>query len=188
MNSNGLVIFGGIIAVVAVVALIVFIVNRYRKCPSDKILVIWGALLGGGGERSSKCIHGGGAFVWPLVQDFSYLSLEPLNVEIQAMTITSDNKYVDVSMDFSVQISLEEEVMYNAADRLLNQSSDAIKDMARHIILGHLRLYIASASIGELGDTENFKKAVHGIIDGELRNIGLSVTDIRINNLSEITR
>ena len=106
MNSNGLVIFGGIIAVVAVVALIVFIVNRYRKCPSDKILVIWGALLGGGGERSSKCIHGGGAFVWPLVQDFSYLSLEPLNIEIQAMTITSDNKYVDVSMDFSVQISL----------------------------------------------------------------------------------
>ena len=174
-------------ALVIMISAAVFL-TRYKRCPKDKILVIWGALLGGGGERSSKCIHGGGAFVWPLVQDFSYLSLEPLNIEIQAMTITSDNKYVDVSMDFSVQISLEEEVMYNAADCLLNQSSDAIKDMARHIILGHLRLYIASASIGELGDTENFKKAVHGIIDGELRNIGLCVTDIRINNLSEITR
>ena len=87
--------------IITLMALIIFIVNRYKKCPSDKILVIWGALLGGGGERSSKCIHGGGAFVWPLVQDSSYLSLEPLNIEIQAMTITSDNKYVDVSMDFS---------------------------------------------------------------------------------------
>ena len=118
-------------ALVIMISAAVFL-TRYKRCPKDKILVIWGALLGGGGERSSKCIHGGGAFVWPLVQDFSYLSLEPLNIEIQAMTITSDNKYVDVSMDFSVQISLEEEVMYNAADCLLNQSSDAIKDMARH--------------------------------------------------------
>lgn len=163
--------------------------TRYRRCPEDKILVIWGALLGGGSERSSKCIHGGGAFVWPLVQDYSYLSLEPLNIDIHTMALTIDSKYVDVSMDFTVQISLEEEVMYKAADCLLNQSSDAIKEMARSIILGHLRLYIASASIGELaGDSENLKKAVHGIIDGELRDIGLTVTDIKINNLSETSR
>ena len=38
---------------------------RYKRCPSDKILVIYGKTTGG---LSSRCIHGGATFVWPMIQ------------------------------------------------------------------------------------------------------------------------
>jgi flotillin len=187
MNSNGLVIFGGIIAVVAVVALIVFIVNRYRKCPSDKILVIWGALLGGGGERSSKCIHGGGAFVWPLVQDYAYMSLTPLTINISLSgALSKQNIRINVPSSFTVQISPDDDIMGNAADCLLNQTSDAIEDMARNIILGQLRLTVASLTIEEInGDRENFQETIRTNVEPELKKIGLKLINVNITDITD---
>ena len=187
MNSNGLVIFGGIIAVVAVVALIVFIVNRYRKCPSDKILVIWGALLGGGGERSSKCIHGGGAFVWPLVQDYAYMSLTPLTINISLSgALSKQNIRINVPSSFTVQISPDDDIMGNAADCLLNQTSDAIEDMARNIILGQLRLTVASLTIEEInGDLENFQETIRTNVEPELKKIGLKLINVNITDITD---
>ncbi|MBR1923977.1 MAG: flotillin family protein [Ruminobacter sp.] len=187
MNSNGLVVFGGIIAVVAVVALIVFIVNRYRKCPSDKILVIWGALLGGGGERSSKCIHGGGAFVWPLVQDYAYMSLTPLTINISLSgALSKQNIRINVPSSFTVQISPDDDIMGNAADCLLNQTSDAIEDMARNIILGQLRLTVASLTIEEInGDRENFQETIRTNVEPELKKIGLKLINVNITDITD---
>lgn len=187
MNSNGLVIFGGIVAVVAVVALIVFIVNRYRKCPSDKILVIWGALLGGGGERSSKCIHGGGAFVWPLVQDYAYMSLTPLTINISLSgALSKQNIRINVPSSFTVQISPDDDIMGNAADCLLNQTSDAIEDMARNIILGQLRLTVASLTIEEInGDRENFQETIRTNVEPELKKIGLKLINVNITDITD---
>ena len=187
MNSNGLVIFGGIIAVVAVVALIVFIVNRYRKCPSDKILVIWGALLGGGGERSSKCIHGGGAFVWRLVQDYAYMSLTPLTINISLSgALSKQNIRINVPSSFTVQISPDDDIMGNAADCLLNQTSDAIEDMARNIILGQLRLTVASLTIEEInGDRENFQETIRTNVEPELKKIGLKLINVNITDITD---
>ena len=187
MNSNGLVIFGGIIAVVAVVALIVFIVNRYRKCPSDKILVIWGALLGGGGERSSKCIHGGGAFVWPLVQDYAYMSLTPLTINISLSgALSKQNIRINVPSSFTVQISPDDDIMGNAADCLLNQTSDASEDMARNIILGQLRLTVASLTIEEInGDRENFQETIRTNVEPELKKIGLKLINVNITDITD---
>lgn len=53
--------------VILVVAFLVFLISRYRKCPSDKILVIYGKIKDNkdGTPRSAKCIHGGASLVWP---------------------------------------------------------------------------------------------------------------------------
>ena len=68
------------VIVLAVVAffLVVALINRWRRCPSDKILVIYGS---SGAKGSAKCVHGGGAFVWPIVQDYAYMSLTPLSID-----------------------------------------------------------------------------------------------------------
>ena len=63
-----------IIIVVTVIVLFVTIaalIARYKRCPSDKILVIYGRT----GGTSAKCVHGGGAFIWPVIQDFAFLDL-----------------------------------------------------------------------------------------------------------------
>ncbi len=72
-----------VLAVIALVIIsfsfVIFLAKRYRRCPSDQILVIYGKVRQG---MSSKCLHGGGAFVWPLIQDYSYLSLTPMTISI----------------------------------------------------------------------------------------------------------
>ncbi len=47
-----------------VVAILWMFVRRYKRCPSNQILVIYGKT----GEGVARCVHGGAAFVWPVVQ------------------------------------------------------------------------------------------------------------------------
>ena len=63
-----------IVVILVAVFLFISIVNRYRRCPSDKVLVVYGTT---GNKGSAKCIHGGGTFVWPIIQDYAYLRLYP---------------------------------------------------------------------------------------------------------------
>ena len=67
-----------IIVAVAIIGTFMALVSRYRRCPSNKILVIYGKTSSG----AAKCIHGGAAFVWPLIQDYNFLGLEPLQINI----------------------------------------------------------------------------------------------------------
>ena len=57
---------------------IVLIAKQYKRCPSNRVLVIYGRNAQG---RAAKTVHGGAAFVIPLLQDFAYLSLEPIQIE-----------------------------------------------------------------------------------------------------------
>ena len=59
-------IFGLILTCVIVVivfSLLLFLIKRYKKCPSDKVMVIYGKVGSNkdGSTRSAKCIHGGDA-------------------------------------------------------------------------------------------------------------------------------
>ena len=48
--------------ILLITSTIVVLAKRYKRCPSDKILVIFGSV---GRDQASRCIHGGGALVWP---------------------------------------------------------------------------------------------------------------------------
>ena len=61
-------------AVLVAFGFLAVLVKRYKRCPSNRILVIYGKVREG---RSARCLHGGGAFVWPLIQDYEFLSLDP---------------------------------------------------------------------------------------------------------------
>ena len=65
------------VAVVIVFALLMGILSRYRKCPSDKILVIYGKVGSdkNGQARSAKCVHGGAAFIMPIIQSYQFMDL-----------------------------------------------------------------------------------------------------------------
>ena len=81
----------GLIVILAVVLFVTIssLVARYKRCPSDKILVIYGKT----GGSSAKCIHGGGAFVWPVIQDYAYLDLRPLSIEANLTNALSRQEY-----------------------------------------------------------------------------------------------
>ena len=81
------------------------------------MLVIYGKV---GNGDSARCVHGGAAFVWPLIQDYGYLSLEPMQIEIPLRgALSMENIRVNVPSVFTVAIGTAPEVMQNAAIRLL---------------------------------------------------------------------
>ncbi len=172
-----------IIAVILLFVLFVTIIRRYRRCPSDKILVVYGKTGGG----SAKCIHGGGKFVWPVIQDYAYLSLTPISIDANLTNALSrQNIRVDVPCRFTVGISTEPESMNNAAERLLGLSADEIQELARDILFGQLRLVIATMTIEEINaDRDTFLESISKNVEVELKKIGLRLINVNVTDIKD---
>ncbi len=173
-----------IVGIVVLVVLFAAVINRYRRCPSDKILVIYG---GSGSKKSAKCVHGGGAFVWPIIEDYAYLSLTPISIDANLTNALSrQNIRVDVPCRFTVGISTDDECMTAAAERLLGLSAQQIQELARDILFGQLRLVIATMSIEELNsDRDKFLEAISGNVEVELKKIGLRLINVNVTDIND---
>ncbi|GBU10508.1 flotillin [Erysipelotrichaceae bacterium] len=160
------------------------IATRYKRCPSNKVLVIYGKTSGG---RSAKTIHGGGAFVWPLIQAYTYLSLEPLAIEVDLKsTLSKNNIRVSVPSTFTVGISVRQELLQNAAERLLGLPSSSVISSAEDIIIGQLRSVIATMTIEEINkDRETFLTSINENVNEELNKIGLDVINVNIRDITD---
>lgn len=181
---------GGTSSVVGILVFVIFILgtvawlfSRYKMCPSDKILIVYGKV---GAGRSAKCMHGGATFVLPIIQNYAYMDLNPLNIDVPLKgALSSQNIRVDVPSSFIVGISTQPEIMQNAASRLLGRTRQDIRDLASEIIMGQMRVVIASLTIEEINaDREKLIKGITGGVDVELHKVGLylinaNITDIR---------
>ena len=175
---------GAALAALVVISLSALFVARYKRCPSNRVLVISGKV--GGGE-SARCISGGGAFVWPVIQEYAYLSLEPMQIEIPLKDALSfENIRVAVPSVFTVAIGTEAEVRQNAAIRLLGLTHEQIKRQSQDIIFGQLRQVIASMRIEEINrDRDAFLHRVQTSLEPELKKIGLVLINVNITDLKD---
>ncbi|HTL53815.1 MAG TPA: SPFH domain-containing protein [Planctomycetota bacterium] len=172
------------VVVVIFFGVILFAAKQYRRCPSNKILVKFGSV---GGSRAAQCIHGGGVYIMPLLQDYAYLSLTPMTIEIDLTgALSKKNIRVNVPSTFTIAISTNPTIVNNAAERLLTLSEQEISDQARDIILGQLRLVIATLTIEEINqDREKFRDLVNKNVDAELNKIGLEVINVNIRDITD---
>ena len=164
-------------------ATIMFFAQRYKRCPPDKVMVVYGRTEKG---RASKTIHGGATLVWPLIQDYAFLPLTPITIQIPLENALSlQNIRISIPSTFTVAISTDPPVMSNAANRLLGLSIADIESMAADIILGQLRLTVASLTIEQINqDREAFLSEIQKNVDTELLKIGLYLINV---NLVDIT-
>lgn len=183
-----------VIIVISVTAVLLFtmflvVLSRYRRCPSDKVLVIYGKVgtNSDGTTRSAKCIHGGAAFIWPVIQSYQYLDLTPMSINVDLTNALShQNIRVDVPSRFTVGISVETGVMQNAAERLLGLSLSEIQELAKDIIFGQLRLVIATMDIEEINtDRDKFLEAVSHNVETELKKIGLRLINVNVTDITD---
>lgn len=180
-----------LIVVIAVLlfSLLLVILSRYRRCPSDKVLVVYGKLAPNkdGTPRAAKCIHGGAAFIWPVVQAYEYLDLTPMSINVDLTNALShQNIRVDVPSRFTVGISVEPGVMQNAAERLLGLKLSEIQELAKDIIFGQLRLVIATMDIEEINtDRDKFLEAVSHNVETELKKIGLRLINVNVTDITD---
>ncbi|MCP4689592.1 MAG: flotillin family protein [Desulfobacterales bacterium] len=161
-----------------------FLASRYKRCPSDKILVVYGKV---GKGQSANCIHGGGALIWPLIQDYSYMDLTPMTINIDLQNaLSQQNIRINVPSTFTVGISTESGVMNNAAERLLELNTDKVEEMAKEIIFGQLRLTVASLTIEQINqDREKFLEEIRKNVAPELNKIGLYLINVNITDITD---
>ncbi|MDB5104959.1 MAG: band 7 protein [Fibrobacteres bacterium] len=187
---DSLYLLGG--AVVLVIILFITSVgmfSRFKRCPSDRILVIYGKVGKdrAGVTQTARCIHGGAAFIWPIIQDFQFLSLTPIQIEVDLKNaLSKQNIRVNVPSKFTVGISTEPDVMQNAAERLLGQSVDHIQTLAEDIILGQLRLTIATMDIEEINsDRDKFYTNISNNVGEEIKKLGLKLINTNITDIND---
>jgi flotillin len=173
-------------AVVVVLMMIVgFIKSTIRRCSSNQVLVVWGAFTGTG--RAAKTIHGGTAIVLPLLQDYRYLSLETIQIEIPLRgALSIENIRVNVPSVFTVAVGTQPDVMTNAAIRLLDLSVVDIRKQAEEIIFGQLRQVIASMKIEDINrDRDTFLEHIQNSVEPELKKIGLVLINVNITDIQD---
>ncbi|MBF0102362.1 MAG: flotillin family protein [Desulfobacterales bacterium] len=166
------------------VSFMIFVVKRYKRCPSNQILVVYGKVSG---KRAAHCIHGGAAFILPLIQDFEFLSLKPITIEINLTgALSKNNIRVNVPSTFTIGISTVEDIMANAAERMLGLTEKQISTQANDIIVGQLRLVVATLSIEEINqDREKFLSLINQNVGIELNKIGLEVINVNITDITD---
>ena len=183
-DGLGFAAIGAVLGLVVFFGMVMLFVSRYKRCPANRVLVISGRV---GGEQSARCISGGGAFIWPVIQEYAYLSLEPMQINIPLKDALSfENIRVAVPSVFTVAVGSESEVRQNAAMRLLGRPQDAIMKDAQDIIFGQLRQVIASMTIDQINrDRDGFLHKIQLSLEPELKKIGLVLINVNIHDLRD---
>jgi flotillin len=172
-----------IIVAFFVFLLLITFFRRYKRCPSDRILVVYGKVGGG----SAKCIHGGASFIVPVFQDYAFMDLTPISIEVNlTLALSKQNIRVDVPSKFTVGISTESGVMENAAERLLGLQRPDVHALAHDIIVGQMRLVVAMMDIEEINSNrDKFLSNVSHNVEAELKKIGLKLINVNITDIKD---
>lgn len=188
-GESTFVLTGLVVGLLFIFIIFIGALRRYKRCPSDRILVVYGKVGKGGTEfaRSAKCIHGGAAFVWPVIQDYAFMDLTPISIEVDlANALSKQNIRVNVPSRFTVGISTEPGVMTNAAERLLGLGRQEIHDLAKDIIFGQLRLVVATMDIEEINNNrDKFLANVASNVEAELKKIGLKLINVNVTDITD---
>ncbi len=181
--TTEILILSGFILFVSLL-LLLFFISRYKRCPSDKILVVYGKT---DGEQSAKCYAGGATFVWPVIQDYRYLDLTPISIDVNLQdALSKQNIRVSVPAQFTVGVSNKPNLMIAAAERLLGLDRPSIRSLAHDIIMGQMRLVIANMDIEELNtDRDKFVESVYTTVGKELHKIGLELINVNVTDIQD---
>ena len=191
-DSSGAAFIGSVMifaVILVLVAAVMFFAQRYKRCPPDQIMVIYGRTqkTPDGKAKPSKVLHGGAALVWPLIQDYAYISLKPMTINIDLRgALSLQNIRINVPSTFTIGVSTEEAVRNNAAERLLGFKVADIEEMAKEIIFGQLRLTVATLTIEQINqDRDSFLELIQKNVGAEMRKVGLYLINVNIADITD---
>ena len=167
------------------------LLSRYRRSAPDELLAVFGKAgkvkTEDGKEvmTPSKIIQGGGAFVWPIIQDFKKMSMAPIQIKVTVDGIDSQAIPMHLPVVLTTAISQDKLIQQNAATRFLSASPQEIQKQISEILIGETRAIMATMLIEEINaDRNTFLGKVRESLEQELTKVGYDVTNI---NISEIT-
>ena len=125
--------------------------------------------------------------VWPLIQDYAYISLKPMTINIDLRgALSLQNIRINVPSTFTIGVSTEPSIMANAAERLLGFRVEDIEEMAKEIIFGQLRLTVATLTIEQINqDRDSFLELIQKNVGQEMRKVGLYLINVNIADITD---
>lgn len=172
-----------VIAVVAVVLLIIFILTAcYKKCPPNKAMVITG-------PTGTSTVIGKAKIVIPVIQRVDYMSLENIQVDFTSRDEIPTKDAINIMVDAVANMSIDQEpeVLKIASSKFLGYSTADIQAVVTPILEGNIREIISQTSLKELiqGDKKVFAERVVENVSPNLRDMGLRLTTFNIQNYKD---
>ena len=165
----------------AVVGVIAFLCSIYRVADVDKALIITG-----GKEPEIKV--SGGSFVIPIFRKASYFDLCMLTVPADGDEIKTKTA-VPIVVDWTAQIRpdiRDTDVLKKAIISFKERGQDGIIEDVKLTLMGSVRSVVATMTPEQVqNDKDAFKEAIVGAVSDELREMGLELVSLNIQDITD---
>ncbi|MEM6393617.1 MAG: hypothetical protein AAF797_12655 [Planctomycetota bacterium] len=162
--------------------LVVFIARRYKRCLPDQALVVSGRV---GGDAAHKVLLGGGAFVYPVIQDYSYLSLKPVKASVVGdVQPGGEGSAERVVVRVTAAVGTEKEQLETAAMRLIGLPEAEVLGLVEEALT-----QAVASSVWGLGDDvgrAEIEDAVGGRLADALAKLGMIVLSCAVECPSRV--
>lgn len=165
-----------------VILLLILLISSYKKVGPNQVLFITGAFLRG----RVKVIKGGGAFVWPVLQQAQVQTLDTFNIDVSVEDIMTKTQVpVDVKATALLRVGSSVDMLATAAEKILGLDADERDEQLTEIVKGGLREVLTTLTPVEANDRGTFQEAVINNITDTFANLGLEITKLTITSISD---
>ena len=183
----GLETFGLAIIAVAGILLVVFVLiglyaSRYKKVGPNQVLVISGRP-----GVDFRIVHGGGTFIWPVVERVDVLSLEIMTIDVETPEVYTELG-VPVTVDGVAQTKIKGDKVSirTAAEQFLSKSAVEVKNVAHETLAGHLRAILGTMTVEDIyKDRDAFAQKVQEVSAVDMANMGLDIVSFTIKDIRD---
>ena len=166
--------------------------SRFKTVGPDEAMIITGNLLGTKNVMSDdkgrkiKIVRGGGAFIWPIVQEKNEISLKQHKLEITTPEVyTEQGVKIVASGTAIIKVESDVEGIATAAEQFMN-NQDAIRTDSTDVLEGHLRSILGRLTVEEIyKDRDKFAQSVKETASEDLKRMGLSVVSFTIKDVKD---
>ena len=155
---------------------------RWKKAGPDEALIVYGKrklfgrkVIGDEGHiEGFPIVRGGGTFVWPAWEQYEFLSLKMMTLDIDLHHVyTVQGIPINVKAVAQVKVKGDVDHVRKAAEGFLGLPTDQIQSTIKETVAGHLRGIIGTLTIEELyRDQKRFQDSVRAEGLEDLREMG----------------
>ncbi|MDX1630666.1 MAG: SPFH domain-containing protein [Thermoanaerobaculia bacterium] len=151
-----------------------FVRTRYKKAGPDDALIIYGRARWLTKREGFRIVRGGGAFVWPAWEQYEFLSLKMMTLDIDLKHVyTIQGIPINVKAVAQVKVGSDTEHIRTAAEGFLGLQDDQIAATIKETVAGHLRGIVGTLTVEELyRDQKRFQEKVREEAHIDLEGMG----------------
>ena len=170
--------------IILIIAIIAFLMVRYRIGKPDEALIVTGSLLG---KEGIKILKNSGTFVIPIVQKAHKLSLLTHKLEIGTPEVyTEQGVPILASATVLVKVGNSVEAIKTAAEQYLGKSTVELEDEAQEVLEGHLRAILGTMTVEAIyKNRDDFAEQVQQVASTDLRKMGLEIVSFTIKDVTD---